>query len=86
MGFLMFAIFGLIIGALARFIMPGRDPKGIIITSVIGMVGSVLGGWLGRVTGVYNDSTQEVGWVMSLVGAITLLAIYRVIAGRSLGA
>ncbi|MFO0647272.1 MAG: GlsB/YeaQ/YmgE family stress response membrane protein [Polyangiales bacterium] len=83
MGFLMFAIFGLIIGAIAKFIMPGRDPGGIIVTAVIGMVGSLLGGYLGRVAGLYNDPAQGAGWAMSLIGALVLLGIYRLVVGRS---
>lgn len=83
MGFLMFAIFGLIIGAIAKFIMPGRDPGGIIVTAVIGMVGSSLGGYLGRVAGLYRDPAQGAGWVMSLIGAIVVLGIYRLVVGRS---
>ena len=68
MSFLLFAIFGLVIGALAKFLMPGRDPGGFIITAIIGMVGSMLGAFLGRSLGLY-ESSQSAGWVMSLVGA-----------------
>jgi len=83
MNFLFFAIFGLVVGAIARFLMPGRDPGGFVITSIIGMVGSVLGAFLGRAAGMYNNSTQAGGWVMSILGAVVLLVIYRFVAGRS---
>jgi uncharacterized membrane protein YeaQ/YmgE (transglycosylase-associated protein family) len=73
--------FGLIVGALAKLIMPGRDPGGIIVTMLLGIVGAVVGGWLGRVMGLYGPD-QPAGFLMSLVGAIVLLAIYRMIAGR----
>lgn len=83
MGFLMFAIFGLIIGALAKFLMPGRDPGGFIVTAIIGMVGSMIGAFLGRAIGIYGPNTQSAGWVMSVIGAVVLLGIYRLVAGRA---
>ena len=81
MNFLLFAIFGLVIGALAKLLMPGRDPGGFIVTAVIGMVGSMLGAFLGRSLGLYGPS-QSAGWLMSLVGALLLLGIYRLVVGR----
>lgn len=81
MHFLFFALFGLIVGAIAKFLMPGRDPSGFIITSVIGMVGSLLGAFLGRATGMYAEG-QPAGWIMSIIGAIILLALYRVVSGN----
>ncbi len=83
MSFLMFAIFGLIIGALAKFLMPGRDPGGFIVTAIIGMVGSMIGAFLGRAIGMYGPNTQSAGWVMSVIGAVVLLGIYRLVAGRA---
>ena len=83
MGFLMFAIFGLIIGALAKFLMPGRDPGGFIVTAIIGMVGSMIGAFLGRAIGIYGPNTQSAGWVMSVIGAVVLLGIYHLVAGRA---
>lgn len=81
MSILWAAIVGLIVGALAKAIMPGRDPGGILVTMIIGVVGSLLGGWLGRALGFY-DAGEGAGFLMSLIGAILLLAIYRAIAGR----
>ena len=81
MSLLWAAIVGLIVGALAKAIMPGKDPGGIIVTMIIGIVGSLLGGWVGRALGFY-DAGEGAGFLMSLIGAIVLLAIYRAIAGR----
>jgi len=72
---------GIIIGGIAKLIMPGRDPGGLLVTMLIGIVGAILGGALGRGIGLYGPQ-QSAGWIMSIVGAIVLLAIYRMIAGR----
>jgi uncharacterized membrane protein YeaQ/YmgE (transglycosylase-associated protein family) len=84
-------LFGLIAGALAKAIMPGRDPGGIIVTIVLGIAGALIGGFIGRTLMGYGsvDSTGEMtrpGFLMSMVlaiiGAIALLALYRLIMGR----
>jgi uncharacterized membrane protein YeaQ/YmgE (transglycosylase-associated protein family) len=81
MNIILFIIFGLVIGAIAKLIMPGKDPGGIIVTAIIGMAGSLIGGLLGRyLLGRGEDYTA--GWLMSILGAIIVLAVYRVIAGR----
>jgi uncharacterized membrane protein YeaQ/YmgE (transglycosylase-associated protein family) len=80
-GVLGWILFGLVVGALAKLVMPGRDPGGIIVTILLGIVGAVVGGWLGRALGLYGPG-EPAGFLMSLVGAIVLLAIYRMIAGR----
>ena len=77
-------IFGLIIGALAKLVMPGRDPGGIIITMLIGIAGALLGGFIGRAIGLYGPN-QAAGWVMSFIGAIILLWIYRMVVRRRAG-
>ena len=82
MGLLWTLLIGLIIGALAKLIMPGKDPGGILITIVIGIAGSFLGGFIGRILGLYQPD-QPAGFLMSLVGALILLGLYRVIRGRS---
>ena len=69
------AIIGLVIGALAKLIMPGKDPGGILVTMIIGIAGSFLGTFLGRMVGHYQQG-QSAGFIMSLIGAIILLAIY----------
>jgi uncharacterized membrane protein YeaQ/YmgE (transglycosylase-associated protein family) len=76
------AIIGLIVGALAKLIMPGKDPGGIFITMLIGVAGALLATFIGSHVGLYKEG-QSAGFIMSLVGAIILLAIYRVIKGRS---
>ena len=74
-------LFGLVIGALAKLIMPGRDPGGIIVTMLLGIAGAVLGGFLGRALGLYREG-EAAGWIMATLGAIALLAIYRMMVGR----
>jgi uncharacterized membrane protein YeaQ/YmgE (transglycosylase-associated protein family) len=81
MEIIIFIVFGLIVGALAKLIMPGKDPGGIIVTAIIGMVGSLLGTLIGRYVfgwGPYYSAR----WIMSILGAIILLALYRLFAGR----
>jgi uncharacterized membrane protein YeaQ/YmgE (transglycosylase-associated protein family) len=70
------AIIGLVVGALAKFIMPGNDPGGIFITMLIGIAGSFIATFLGRAVGWY-EAGQSAGFIMSIVGAVILLAIYR---------
>ena len=74
-------IFGLIVGAIAKLLMPGRDPGGIIVTMALGIAGALLGGFLGRALGWYQEN-EPAGFLMSLVGAILLLGIYRLMIGR----
>jgi uncharacterized membrane protein YeaQ/YmgE (transglycosylase-associated protein family) len=74
-------IFGLIVGALAKLVMPGRDPGGIIVTMVLGIVGALLGGWLGRAIGWYGPG-EPAGFVMALIGALILLGLYRLVVAR----
>jgi uncharacterized membrane protein YeaQ/YmgE (transglycosylase-associated protein family) len=81
MSFIWAAIIGLIVGALAKLIMPGKDPGGIIITMLLGIAGSFLGTFIGRALGFYQQG-QAAGFLMSLVGAIILLALYRLFVGR----
>jgi uncharacterized membrane protein YeaQ/YmgE (transglycosylase-associated protein family) len=74
-------VFGLIVGALAKLVMPGRDPGGILVTIVLGIVGAVLGGWLGRAIGLYGPG-EPAGFVMALIGALILLGLYRLLVAR----
>jgi uncharacterized membrane protein YeaQ/YmgE (transglycosylase-associated protein family) len=74
-------IIGLVVGALAKFIMPGKDPGGIIITMLIGIAGSFIATFLGRALGWYRNG-QGAGFIASLIGAILLLWIYRMIVSR----
>ena len=74
------AIIGLIVGAVAKFLMPGKDPGGIVVTMLIGIAGSLLATWIGKTIGWYQEG-QTAGFIMSVVGAILLLFVYRVIKG-----
>ena len=76
MHYLWIAIIGLVVGALAKLIMPGKDPGGIIVTMILGIAGSFLGTFVGRAVGLYQTE-QSAGFIMSLLGAIILLALYR---------
>ncbi len=84
MGILTWIILGLIAGAIAKFLMPGRDPGGIIITIVIGIVGAVIGGFISTQIGYGDVSGLNLPSILiSIVGAIILLIIYRMVAQRS---
>ena len=74
-------LFGLVVGALAKLVMPGRDPGGIIVTILLGIAGAVLGGFIGRALGLYAEG-EPAGWVMAFLGSILLLFIYRTMIGR----
>jgi uncharacterized membrane protein YeaQ/YmgE (transglycosylase-associated protein family) len=82
---LFWIIVGLIAGVLAKWAMPGDDPGGIIVTIILGIVGAVLGGWLLSVLGI-GAGAGSGGWIFSIlagvIGAVILLAIYRVVANR----
>ncbi len=75
-------IVGLIVGALAKLFMPGKDPGGIIVTILLGIAGSFVAGFLGRAVGLYRDPNSGPGIIASIIGAMILLAIYRLIVGR----
>jgi len=77
-------LFGLLAGVVAKLLMPGRDPGGWIITILLGIVGAALGGFLGRTAGFYREG-EPAGFVMAVVGAVILLALYRVILGGRSG-
>jgi uncharacterized membrane protein YeaQ/YmgE (transglycosylase-associated protein family) len=75
-------IVGLIVGAIAKLLMPGRDPGGWIITMLLGIAGSVVAGFLGRALGVYHAGDAGPGIIASVIGAVILLALYRVALRR----
>ena len=84
MGFLGWIVLGLIAGAIAKLIMPGDDPGGIIITILLGIVGAVIGGYLGSLIfgiGLENFWSLQT-WIVAIVGSLILLGGYRLIAGR----
>jgi uncharacterized membrane protein YeaQ/YmgE (transglycosylase-associated protein family) len=74
-------IFGLFVGIIAKLLMPGRDPGGMIVTALIGMAGALIGTFVGRA--LFGDANYSAGWIMSILGSIVLLWLYRVFAGRS---
>ncbi len=74
-------IIGLIVGIVAKFLMPGRDPGGFVITAIIGIVGSVIATYLGRALGMYRPG-ESAGFIAAVIGAIILLFLYRMVTGR----
>ena len=81
MGILAWILFGLVVGVIAKLLMPGRDPGGFIITILLGIAGALVAGFLGRALNLYgpNDSA---GWLMSILGAVILLGLYRMMVRR----
>jgi uncharacterized membrane protein YeaQ/YmgE (transglycosylase-associated protein family) len=82
MEFLWMIVVGLIAGALAKLVMPGRDPGGMLVTIGLGIAGALVAGWLGRAAGWYGPGDAGPGIIAAMFGAILLLALYRVFAGR----
>jgi len=82
MGFLWTLIIGLIVGAIAKLLMPGRDPGGFIVTMLLGVAGALLAGFLGRAMGWYETTNSGPGIIASVLGAMLLLFLYRVFIGR----
>jgi uncharacterized membrane protein YeaQ/YmgE (transglycosylase-associated protein family) len=82
MGFLWTLIIGLVVGAIAKLLMPGKDPGGFIITMLLGVAGALLAGFLGRALGWYNNPAEAPGLIASVIGAMVLLLLYRVFTGR----
>ncbi|MET9504370.1 GlsB/YeaQ/YmgE family stress response membrane protein [Streptomyces sp. NPDC006259] len=85
MGIIAWILIGLLAGAIAKLLLPGKDPGGIIVTMLIGVVGGLLGGWLGKVIfgvdsidGFFDLST----WVAAIVGSLILLVLYRAVTGN----
>ncbi len=74
-------VVGLIVGAIARFLMPGSGPKGCIVTVLLGIGGAFTGSLIGQKLGWYQEG-QPAGWIMSIIGAMILLAVYRLLVGR----
>jgi len=74
-------VIGLIVGGLAKLIMPGRDPGGIFVTMMLGVAGAMVAGLIGRLIGLYAQG-EGAGFIMSTLGAILLLAIYRLATRR----
>jgi len=73
-------IIGLVIGAIAKLLMPGKDPGGCIVTILLGIAGAFVGTWIGR---IFAGENYVAGWIMSVVGAMILLLLYRLLFRRS---
>ena len=81
MGLIATLVIGLIVGAIAKLLVPGRDPGGWIITILLGIAGAFVGTFLGRTLGIYRGD-ETAGWIASIIGAVILLLIYRAVVGR----
>jgi uncharacterized membrane protein YeaQ/YmgE (transglycosylase-associated protein family) len=81
MAILSWILFGLVVGVIAKLLMPGRDPGGFIVTILLGIAGALIGGFIGRAMGFYTEN-EGAGWLMSILGAIVLLALYRMMVRR----
>jgi uncharacterized membrane protein YeaQ/YmgE (transglycosylase-associated protein family) len=75
-------VFGLVVGIVAKFLMPGRDPGGFVITALLGIGGALVGGFVGRLIGWYGAG-DPVGFVMAVVGSVIVLTVYRFTFGRT---
>jgi uncharacterized membrane protein YeaQ/YmgE (transglycosylase-associated protein family) len=82
MHFVWTLVVGLVAGALAKLFMPGKDPGGIVVTLALGLAGSFLAGFVGRALGLYRDPGSGPGIIASIIGAMLLLGIYRLVRGR----
>ena len=81
-GFIGWIIIGAVAGVIGKLIMPGKDPGGFIVTILLGIAGALLAGFIGQAVGFYSAG-QGAGWIGATVGAIALLAIYRMVKSRS---
>jgi len=81
MGLIITAVIGLAVGAVAKFLMPGKDPGGLIMTMLLGIGGAFVGTWLGRLVGLYGPGSSA-GFIMSVIGAILILWAYRKFTGK----
>ncbi|HEX9436701.1 MAG TPA: GlsB/YeaQ/YmgE family stress response membrane protein [Candidatus Limnocylindria bacterium] len=79
---LIFLVVGLIVGLIARFLVPGPDPMGWVSTMVLGVLGSFVGGTLANLLLAGQATVQSAGWIGSIIGAVILLLIYRAMSGR----
>jgi len=77
-------IVGLIVGAIAKLLMPGRDPGGIFITMLLGVAGAFVAGFIGRAVGLYHAGDVGPGLIASILGSVLLLGVYRAVRGRRL--
>lgn len=81
LSFIWTCLIGLVVGAIAKLLMPGKDPGGWIITALLGILGSFVGTWIGRALNFYGPG-HSAGFLMSVIGAVILLVLYRVVVKR----
>jgi uncharacterized membrane protein YeaQ/YmgE (transglycosylase-associated protein family) len=81
MGIIGWIFFGLVVGIVGKFLMPGRDPGGFVITILLGIGGALIGGFVGQALGFYREG-EPAGFIMAVIGAILLLVLYRIFAGK----
>lgn len=81
MSIIVWILFGLVVGVIAKLLLPGRDPGGFVVTILLGIAGALLGGFLGRLLGLYGEG-DPVGFILAVVGSILLLLVYRLASGR----
>lgn len=79
---LLWIVFGLVVGVIAKLLTPGREPGGFIVTTLLGIAGALVGGFLGRLIGLYPTYQSTGGFFMSILGAVIILAIYNLAVGR----
>jgi uncharacterized membrane protein YeaQ/YmgE (transglycosylase-associated protein family) len=82
MSIVLWVLFGLIVGVIAKLLTPGRDPGGFVITTLLGIAGALVGGFVGRLIGIYPSYQSTGGFFMSILGAVVILAIYHAVARR----
>jgi len=82
MSIVLWILFGLVVGVIAKLLTPGREPGGFVLTAVLGIAGALVGGFLGRVLGIYPTYQSTGGFFMSILGAVILLAIYNIAVSR----
>jgi len=85
MSILLWVLFGLVVGVIAKLLTPGREPGGFVVTALLGIAGALVGGFLGRVLGIYPSYQSTGGFFMSVLGAVVLLAIYNIATSRRVG-
>jgi uncharacterized membrane protein YeaQ/YmgE (transglycosylase-associated protein family) len=82
MSILMWVLFGLVIGVVAKLLTPGREPGGFVVTTLLGIGGALVGGFLGRAIGLYPSYESTGGFFMSILGAVILLGVYNLVVSR----
>jgi uncharacterized membrane protein YeaQ/YmgE (transglycosylase-associated protein family) len=82
MSIILWILFGLVVGVIAKLLVPGADPGGFVVTTLIGIAGALVGGFLGRIIGLYPSYQSTGGFFMSVLGAVVLLAVYHAVIGR----